>query len=111
MFTIIFITFFSTSLWHLLIILVIISFDAISIIFLHECPLTALEKKYLGKTGYDEHIENYKKSGIMYNCNHQYEKQIELSINAWLLVTLKMLTIVFFEQFNVKLQDASNIYA
>lgn len=105
------ITFFSTSKLELIIMLVIISLDAISIIYLHECPLTTLEKKYLGYSGCEERDDILKKINIMYNCEHTYEKQIELVINVWCIIAMKCLAIMFFNMFDFKIVDSSNIYA
>ena len=48
--------------------------------------------------------------GIMYNCDHEYEKQVELLINAWMLVSGKMLFILFLKTLNIKLTNYNNIY-
>lgn len=106
-----FITFFTTSISDLIIVLIIVSLDAISVIFLHECPLTSMEKKYLGYTSCDERNDYLRKANIMYNCNHTYEKQIELLINIWCIIVVKCLAITFLDLFNFKLVDANNIYA
>ena len=106
-----FITFFTTSISDLIIVLIIVSLDAISVIFLHECPLTTMEKKYLGYTSCDERNDFLRKANIVYNCNHTYEKQIELLINIWCIIVVKCLSIVFLNLFNFKLVDTNNIYA
>lgn len=49
-----FIMLFSNNLITLTAILAIVSFDAISVVALHECPLTTLERKYLKKTSWKE---------------------------------------------------------
>ena len=105
-----FITLFSTSVNILLITLVIVSLDAISIVFLHECPLTTMEKKYLGFTSCELRNEYLEKAGIMYNCDHNYEKQIELLINVWSIIASKCLAIIFLNMFNVKLFDVNGVY-
>jgi hypothetical protein len=110
-FVIIFIAFFSTSNKELIILLIIISLDAVSVIYLHECPLTSMEKKYLGYTGCDERDDYLKKMNIMYNCEHTYEKQIELLINIWCIISVKCLVIISLNMFNIKLIDSNNIYA
>lgn len=109
-FTIGFVLVFSTSINVLAIILLIVSLDALSVVVLHECPLTTMERKYLGFTSCDIRNECYKNAGIMYNCDHDYEKQIELLINIWCLITAKCLTIMFLNMFNIKLFDVSNIF-
>jgi hypothetical protein len=111
MFIISFITFFTTSIRDLIIVLIIVSLDAIAVIFLHGCPLTTMEKKYLGYTSCDERNVFLKQTNIMYNCNHTYEKQIELLINIWCIIVVKCLSIVFLNLFNCKLVNSNNIYA
>ncbi len=92
---------FSLNVVHLIILLIIVTLDAFSIIALHNCPLTILEKKYYKKSSNDKRDEFLKELGISYNCNHIYEKQIELLINVWLLVAGKCLLIMFFNMFNI----------
>lgn len=108
---ILFITLFSTSLYYLIVIILIVSLDGISIIYLHECPLTTMEKKYLGYSSCDERDKILKELNIMYNCEHTYEKQIELLINIWCIIAFKCLLIIFFNTFNIKLTDANKIYS
>jgi len=105
-----FITLFSTSVNVLIIILLIVSLDAISIVFLHECPLTTMEKKYLGITSCEIRNEYLTNAGIMYNCEHNYEKQIELLINVWTIIATKCISIIFLQMFNYKLFDKGQIY-
>lgn len=109
-YTIGFIIVFSTSINVLAIILLIVSLDALSVVVLHECPLTTMERNYLGFTSCDIRNDCLKNAGIMYNCDHNYEKQIELLINIWCLITAKCLTIMFLNMFNIKLFDVSNIF-
>ena len=109
-FLITFITIFSTSKIELTILLAIISLDAVSVIYLHECPLTSLEKKYLGYTSCDERDGYLRQMNIMYNCDHTYEKQIELLINIWCIIAMKCLLIIFLNMSNIKLYDVNNIY-
>jgi hypothetical protein len=108
---IIFIVFFSTSKIELIIVLIIITLDAMSVIYLHECPLTTLEKKYLGYSSCDERNYILKKNNILYKCNHTYEKQMELLINVWCIVAIKCLIIIFLNMLDVKINDANNVYA
>lgn len=105
-----FITFFTTSVHVLLVVLIIVSLDAISIVFLHECPLTTMEKKYLGITSCQLRNDFLEKSGIIYKCDHDYEKQIELLINVWTIIATKCLSVVFLKMFNIRLFDVGNIY-
>lgn len=110
MFVIGFATLFTTSVTVLIVLLVIVSMDAFSIVILHECPLTTMEKKYLGITSCEIRNEFLYNSGIMYTCDHDYEKQIELLINVWTLIAGKCLAIIFLQMFYIKLFDVSKIY-
>lgn len=110
MFIIGFATLFSTSIATLIALLVIVSMDALSIVVLHECPLTTMEKKYLGISSCEIRNEFLYNAGIMYTCDHDYEKQIELLINVWTMIAAKCLLIIFLQMFYIKLFDVSNIY-
>ncbi len=105
-----FISLFNNNILHLTVLLVIISLDAISIVLLHECPLTTMEKKYLGITSCEVRREHMDSLGIMYNCDHEYEKQIELLINSWMLVAGKLLIILCLNTINIKLINYNNLY-
>jgi hypothetical protein len=105
-----FATLFTTSVTVLIILLVIVSMDALSIVVLHECPLTTMEKKYLGITSCEIRNEFLYNAGIMYTCDHDYDKQIELLINVWTLIAGKCLAIIFLQMFCIKLFDVSKIY-
>jgi hypothetical protein len=110
-FTITFITVFNNSIYHLIIILIIISLDAFSIVVLHECPLTGLERKYLGESSIEIRNKCLKDLNISYDCEHDYEKQIELLINIWCIVSFKILCIIFFSTFKIHLNNFNNIYS
>jgi hypothetical protein len=110
LFTIGFATLFTTSITVLIALLVIVSMDALSIVVLHECPLTTMEKKYLGISSCEIRNQFLYNAGIMYTCDHDYEKQIELLINVWTIIAAKCLSIIFLQMFYIKLFDVSNIY-
>lgn len=105
-----FVALFSCNMWHLAVLLIVVSLDALSIVVLHECPLTTLEKKYYGESLCDIRTEELKNAGIVYNCSHEYEKQIELLINVWMLVAGKCACILFMNTVNIKLVNYSNLY-
>jgi hypothetical protein len=105
-----FITIFNNNVTHLCILIVIISLDAISVILLHECPLTTLEKKYLKTSSCEERRTFFDKLNILYNCDHEYEKQIELLINVWSIIAFKCLIIIFLKTFHFKLNNYNDIY-
>jgi len=106
-----FIVLFSTNLTHLAVMFIIVSFDALAIVVTHGCPLTALERKYIKRSSCDDRDELLGALGISYNCNHEYEKQIELLINVWLMVAGKCMCIIIMKMFNLKLFNYNNIYS
>jgi hypothetical protein len=106
-----FITLFSMNLTHLAILFIIVSFDAFAIVVMHACPLTALERKYIKRSSCDDRDELLGALGISYNCNHEYEKQIELLVNVWLMVAGKCMCIIIMKMFNIKLFNYNNIYS
>jgi hypothetical protein len=101
---------FNCNLVHLIVLLIIISLDAVSIVILHECPLSILERRYCQITLADFRSTTLKNSGIAYNCNHEYEKQIELLINIWTLIAGKCMGIVALNMLNIKIIDKWNVY-
>lgn len=110
LFVIGFITLFSTSIHALITMLIIVSLDANAIVVLHECPLTTMERKYLGFTSCDIRNNMLKNMGIVYKCDHNYEKQLELLINVWCFIVTKCVCIVFLKMFQIQLFDTSLIY-
>lgn len=110
-FLISFIALFSMNLTHMAILFIIVSFDAFAIVVLHACPLTTLERKYIKRSSCDDRDELLGALGISYNCDHEYEKQIELLINVWLMVAGKCMCIIVMKMFNIKLFNYNNIYS
>ena len=86
--------------FYLIILLIVISLDAFSVVILHNCPLTILEQKYLKTSLVKERTKTIKKAQIMYKCNHNYEKQLELLTNVWSLVACKILIIMVMKTIN-----------
>ena len=105
-----FVALFSCNMWHLAVLLIVVSLDALSIVVLHECPLTTLERKYYGESMCDIRSEEIKKAGIVYTCDHEYEKQIELLINVWMIVAGKCCCVLFMNTVNMKLINYGNLY-
>ena len=99
-----FILFFNNNLLVLSILFMIISTDALTIIILHDCPLTMLEKKYLGNSCINTQKKIYKKMKIVYKCNHLYETQLEFVINLASFTIAKILCIIIMQMFDWKLK-------
>jgi len=86
-----FVLYFTTNVYYLTILLIIVSLDAYSIIVLNDCPLSALEKKYLGLSCVESRLYFLSDFDIMYNNNNYYNMTIDLIVNAWCLITIKIL--------------------
>ena len=106
----VFVALFNNNVFHLIILLIIISLDAFSVVVLHQCPLTLLEKKYLKISSSELRTELLKNMNIVYQCDHEYEKHIELLINSWTVIAGKCLIILFLKTINLKLYNYNNIY-
>jgi len=102
---------FSNKLSHLAIIFMIVSMDAFSIVVLHRCPLTDLERKYIKRSSCDDRDELLNSIGVSYDCDHEYEKQIELLINVWLMIAGKCMCIIVLKMLNIKIFNFNNIYS
>jgi hypothetical protein len=85
---------FSNNIVHLACLLVLVILDALSIVFLHDCPLTQLEQKYLGYSSVSKRRQLLQNMGISFCCDHNYESQLEVLINAWCFVAIKMLVLI-----------------
>lgn len=109
-FLVAFIFSFNNNITHLCILLIIVSLDAFSVVVLHGCPLTQLEQKYLHENACEMRSKKFQNAKIVYKCDHEYEKQIELLINIWMLIAGKCLLLIFFNTFNFKLTNFNNIY-
>ena len=91
----------------LCVLLLIVSLDAFSVLILHGCPLSHLERSYLLIDGSEFRSSSLRSMGIMYSCDDEYEKQLELLINVWCLIVGKLLFLLFFRNLN-KILDFCN---
>ena len=110
-FLICFIVVFSTNINYLLISILIVALDGISIIFLHQCPITMLERKYIGDSDSEFRQRIMENLGISYQCDHIYEQQIEFVINVLFIITMKLFAIMVMRTFKYKLNDDSELYS
>jgi len=94
---------FSKNLIHLSIILFVISLDAFAIVVRHDCPLTQMEEKYLGVSGKRQINEFLKSYGLVYNCSHLYESQLELVVNFWALTACKIVMLICLKMLKIEL--------
>jgi hypothetical protein len=75
---------------HLIIMFNLLAVDALSCIILKNCPLTILERKYLGKTWMTTRFEVLQNLGIDHKCSHEYEATLETLMNMGGLFILKL---------------------
>jgi len=94
---------FSKNISHLAALLFIMSLDAFAIVVRHDCPLTEMEEKYLGISGKRRINEFLKNSGLVYNCSHLYESQLELVVNFWALTACKIVMLICLKMLKIEL--------
>ena len=101
---------FSNNIYHLFAILLFVSLDALSVVILHDCPITLLEKKYLDSSMAQLKEQQLKECNIVYKDNHLYETQIELLINLASIIILKILVLIFMDLFNIQKPNYPEIF-
>ena len=95
-----FLILFNSNPIHLIILLIIITLDGIANTIRHDCPLTQMEKKYLGTSLSEERKKILCDAGILYKSNDNiYESQFEVIVNMWTLVACKILIILIIKSF------------
>lgn len=100
---------FDTNLFHLFIIFIIVTIDAIVCVILHNCPLTMLEQKYLGHSIISTRMKLYKKLNILHKCNHEYETTLEFLSNmaSLLIVKISAIMCIQFLSNHITIHDGS----
>lgn len=94
---------FVNNIVHLTCVLVFISMDALSNIVLYDCPLTMLEKKYLGFSGTSTRVNYLHKFGFMITNEKEYDIQLEVIVNAWCMCAMKLLILIVLSRLAVKI--------
>jgi hypothetical protein len=105
-----FVFMFNTNILLLCVLLIFVTLDAAAIVFLHGCPLTHLERKYLGVDDCEMRRKVIEKCSIFYKCEHEYEKQVEVMINIWSMIASKILVLLICKTFNWKFVNYDNFY-
>ena len=96
---------FSNNINYLCAILIIMTLIWIVNVMLHNCPLTHLERKYLGKSN-REHIKKIvHKLGIHYRANEIYEFQLEIITNVTGFIAFKIMGIIILKILNIKVNS------
>ena len=88
-----FIIIFSNDLFSLICLLNILFLDSLSNIVMYDCPLTMLEKSYLGYSFTSSRLEFLQNIGIMYTNSRVYDTQLEIIINVSAACIFKILCI------------------
>jgi hypothetical protein len=79
---------------HLILLLNIVALDAMSCVFLHNCPLTILEKKYTGASVVGTRMFLFRNMNVCYTCEHEYEITLEFLSNIAALVVGKIFVLL-----------------
>jgi hypothetical protein len=98
---IIFVLLFSSDIIYLSCIFNLLAVDAISIVILHDCPLTILEQKYLKSSMAKIRNKVFKKAKIAFKCNHQYESSLEAVLNLLTLIGIKIGYVIMLKMYNL----------
>ena len=95
-----FLILFNTNPVHLIVLLIIITLDGVANTIRHDCPLTEMEKKYLGTSLSQERKELLCNAGILYkSADNIYESQFEVIVNMWTLTAVKIIIILIMKSF------------
>ena len=92
-----FIIIFSNDILSLTCLLVILFLDSVSNIIMYDCPLTMLEKSYLGHSFTSSRLEFLQNIGILYTNTRVYDTQLELIINVSSACIFKILWLSIFK--------------
>ena len=74
--------------------------DCMSCVFLHDCPLTILENKYLNDCIVDKKPFILKNMDILYKCNHRYESTLDFLTNMLTLFFGKINVLILMKLFH-----------
>ena len=93
----IYIIIFSMNPYALLFVINVLAIDAFTIIILHDCPLTMLERYYIKHSSVFWRLDNLRKSGIKYSLQNEYDIQLEVVINGAAMAIFKLFCIVVLQ--------------
>lgn len=97
---------FDNNIYNLVILLNIACLDCIACIFLHDCPLTILEKKYLKTSIVKKKTNLFKNANIFYKCDHRYEKTLEFLTNIVSFIVGKISFLLILKLLNITLNTS-----
>jgi hypothetical protein len=96
---------FNNNIYHLLVVLIFSCLDAVACIFVHDCPLTLLENKYMNKSMVDTKFFFMNNSNILYKCEHKYEKTLEFLTNMIAFLYGKIIFLILMKLFSFKVNN------
>ena len=93
----IYIILFSMNQLALLFVIVILAIDAFTIVILHDCPLTMLERYYIKHSSVYWRLNSLRNSGIKYSLENEYDIQLEVVINGAAMAIFKLFCIIVLQ--------------
>ena len=92
----VYIILFSMNPYSLIFMINILAIDAFTIVILHDCPLTMLERYYIKNSSVYWRLKTLRNCGIKYTLENEYDIQLEVVINAAALAIFKLFFITIF---------------
>lgn len=100
---------FDNNIYHLCVLLNIIVLDSACCVFIHDCPLTLLEQKYLNHSLVNTQMFILRNLNILYKCDHVYDMTIEFLTNMGSLVVGKIIILITLQIFDIKFRYCSSL--
>ena len=93
----IYIILFSMNQLALIFVIIVLAIDAFTIVILHDCPLTMLERYYVKHSSVYWRLDALRNSGIKYSLENEYDIQLEVVINGAAMAIFKLFCIVVLQ--------------
>jgi len=81
---------FEMNLGHLCVLLFVVSVQVAGIVLFQGCPLSQMKRVLSQK----KKRRLLQQCCIGFHCNHEYESQIQTMVQLWLMISLKMFTLM-----------------
>ena len=88
---------FSMNPYSLLCVITILAIDAFTIIIMHDCPLTMLERYYIKNSSVYWRLNKLRNCGIKYSLENEYDIQLEVVINGAAIAIFKLFCIIILK--------------
>ena len=85
---------FSNNVFYLMCVINVLAVDALTILILHDCPLTMLERYYIKHSTINWRLKSLRNCGIKYTLENEYDIQFEVIINSASLAIFKMFCLI-----------------